>query len=100
MRSMFCNSYQRSNVGGLDEDVRNYLGAFASLSQRVLPDLEIDEQLKQFMDFFRTNFPSNTTRYDVAFVTCIGTVMCGRKFFISADGLIGTAANEVINGDV
>ena len=103
-RSLYCDTYWTSEnqVNDPIEDglVKYSIGAFGSLSKRLLPTQDTDKSLAQYVRVFSEKNGKNEEKVALAFVSSITTLMNGRRFFISNDTMIGTAGNDVLPGDV
>jgi hypothetical protein len=99
-RSLFCDSWTKSNLATENVPLEEILGAFGSLTQRLLPDTYIDPQLAQFIEIFKAGGGSNWKNMDTTLVTTITTLTRCRALFITHSGKIGTAMNTLREGDV
>ncbi|TVY83343.1 Heterokaryon incompatibility protein 6 OR allele [Lachnellula suecica] len=104
-RSLFCDSYY------MEEDFTfervdiclETLGAFASLSQRLLPEYPIDDSLKAYLERFNayaTLHGLDVQKTDASWVISISETTIRRSLFISEEGLVGTASNQVTEDDL
>jgi hypothetical protein len=104
-------AFARSLViyGGLEDKEMSeemLLGAFGSLTMRLLPEQQIDPQLTEYTRLWRTTNPKTNSTEDSIKALEVGlvkmTALCalGRQLFISREGKIGTATNDVRGGDV
>ncbi|KAH6678549.1 heterokaryon incompatibility protein-domain-containing protein [Halenospora varia] len=100
-RSLFCDEHAAPETKGSRVPEDQILGAFGSLTERILPGSHIDPQLYDFIRAFKTGVVSSRVgTWDATFVTTVTTIAQGRKFFISGKGYISTAAGGVHAGDI
>ncbi|KAG9229980.1 heterokaryon incompatibility protein-domain-containing protein [Amylocarpus encephaloides] len=102
MRSLFCNTYVKVSNKPTTQNWPHaqVLGAFGSLTQRLLPNQYIDPKLQEYIHTFQKTRSRNATTLDNSLVTSVSTMTRGRRFFITNKGEFGTAANDVEVGDL